>query len=100
MPEPGDLNHSAIKLLLNAFGVAGVLAIVGYVCGLAHGGGNEHLLAVCFGAVGGLVVLLGYGPIAHLIRPLGGLAEWFHRNRTRSNEHTEIPHTRTEDHAE
>jgi len=65
-------------MLVNALAVAAVLALVGYLCGLVQGGGNELVLAVCCGAIGGLVVLLGYGPIALVIGALGSVAEWFH----------------------
>lgn len=41
--------------------MAGLFAIVGYFCGLLEGSENQLILAACFGAVGGLVSLLGYG---------------------------------------
>jgi hypothetical protein len=78
VPEPGRLNYSPGKMFLYGIGVIGVLAIVGYVCGLALGGGNQFVLAVCCAAIGGYVVLLGYGPLALLIGALGTLIEWFH----------------------
>jgi len=65
-------------MLINAVAVAVVLAIVGYVCGLVQRGGNQYVLAICCGAIGGLVVLLGYGPIALVIGALGAVAGWFH----------------------
>jgi len=52
--------------------------MVGFFCGLVLGGGNQVVLAVCFGVIGGCVVLLGYGPIALIIGALGVLTEWFH----------------------
>jgi len=78
VPEPGRLNHSPGKMLLYGIGVIGVLAIVGYLCGVAQGGDNQFALAVCCGVIGGCVVLLGYGPIALLIGALGALTDWFH----------------------
>jgi len=76
VPESGRLTRSPGKMLLYGIGVIGVLAMVGYVCGLVAGGGNQLLLAVCGGLLGGYVVLLGYGPIALIIRPLGALTAW------------------------
>jgi hypothetical protein len=78
VPEPRRLNHSRGKMVLYGIGLMGVLSIVGYLCGLAVGGGNQFILAVCGGLLGGYVVLLGYGPIALIIRPLGALTDWFH----------------------
>jgi hypothetical protein len=68
--------HAPTHVLITATGVAGLLAIVGYLLGLARGG-NEFGLAVGCGVLGGLVVLLGYGPIALVIAALGGVAGWF-----------------------
>jgi hypothetical protein len=81
VPEPGRLNHSPGKMLPYGFGVIGVLAMVGYLCGLALGGGNQVVLAVGCAVIAGCVVLLGYGPIAFLIGGLGALTEWFHGKR-------------------
>ncbi|HXY32945.1 MAG TPA: hypothetical protein VEI07_01895 [Planctomycetaceae bacterium] len=89
-------NPSAGKVLLHTLEVAGILAVVGYLWGLVQGAGNEHVLALCFGAVGGVAILLGYGPIAHIIRPFGALAGYFHKSRTRSDD----AGSRTEDRAE
>jgi len=85
VPEPGRVNYSPGKVLLNALGVAAVLAIVGYAYGLVQGGGNQYVLAVCCGAIGGLVVLLGYGPIALVIGALGAVTEWFHGKKDGSS---------------
>jgi hypothetical protein len=81
VPEPGPLSYSPLKILLTALGVAGLLATVGYLGGLAQGGGNEFALAVGCGAVGAFVVLFGYGPVALLIGALGTAAGWFHRKK-------------------
>ena len=82
VPELGCLKHSLGKVVLYGIGVVGVLAIAGYFCGLVQGGGNGVYLAVCSAALGGLIVLLGYGPIAVVIGALGALAERCHgKNR-------------------
>ncbi len=81
MPEPGRLNYAPDKVLISALGVAGALALVGYVCGLARGGTNSFVLAVWCGAIGGCVVLLGYGPIALVIGLLGAVADKFRRKK-------------------
>jgi hypothetical protein len=78
VPESGHLKRSPGRILVNAIGVAGLLAVVGFMCGLFQGEGNEFVLAVCFGAMGGFVVLLGYGPIGFLIAAFGAMAEWLH----------------------
>jgi hypothetical protein len=75
VPKPGPLRHSPAKLVLYGIGVVGVFALVGYLCGLVQGGGYGMVLAVACAAVGGFVVLLGYGPVALLIGALGALAE-------------------------
>jgi hypothetical protein len=75
VPDPDPLECSPQKLLLTAVGVAALLAAVGYLGGLALGGGNEALLALCCGAPGAFF-LLGYGPVALLIGVLGAGAEW------------------------
>ena len=82
VPELGCLKHSLGKVVLYGIGVVGVLAIAGYFCGLAQGDGNGVYLAVCCAAIGGFIVLLGYGPIAVVIGALGALAERCHgKNR-------------------
>ena len=78
VPEPGRLNPSPGKMPVNAMGVAGLLASVGYFSGLAQGGGNELVLAVCGAALGAFVVLLGYGPVALVLGALDAFAKWFH----------------------
>ena len=77
VPESGRLTQSLGKMLAIGMGVVALLAFVGYFCGLAQGGGNEFVLAICCGAIGGVVVLLGYGPIALVIAVLGALTEFF-----------------------
>ena len=84
VPEPVSLKCETRKVLVNTLGAAGLLAIVGYFCGLVQGGGNQFLLAVCGGALGAFIVLLGYGPIAVMIGALGAVAEWFHRRKNGS----------------
>lgn len=79
VPETGHLKYSPSKMLGTALVVAGLLALVGYLGGLLQGGGNQHLLALCCGALGAVVVLLGYGPIAFLIGALGAVAARFRR---------------------
>ena len=81
VPEPQPLNCSALKIMLTALGVVGLLATAGYLGGLVQGGGNQFLLAICCGALGAFVVLLGYGPIALLVGALAAVAEWFHRKK-------------------
>jgi hypothetical protein len=83
VPEPDPLDSSPLKILLTALGVAALLAAVGYLGGLLLGGGNQLLLALCCGAIGAFVVLLGYGPVAVLIGVLGALAEWFSGKKRR-----------------
>jgi hypothetical protein len=78
IPEPARLKRSPGRILVIAIGVAGLLAILGFMCGLFEGEGNELVLAVCFGAIGGFVVLLDYGPIAFLVAAISAVAEWFH----------------------
>jgi hypothetical protein len=78
VPDLGRLKHSPGKMVLYGIGVVGVLALAGYFCGLAQGGGNGLLLAVCCAAIGAFIVLLGYGPVALLIGALGTLAEQLH----------------------
>jgi hypothetical protein len=84
-PQPDDCKVSLGKILLTTLAVAGPLALVGYVGGLAQGGGNQVGLSVCCGALGAFVVLLGYGPIAILIGALGAGAEWFSRKKKGTN---------------
>jgi hypothetical protein len=79
--DPPDC--SPLKLLLTALGVAALLAAVGYLGGLALGGGDQLPLAVCCGALGAFVVLLGYGPVALLIGVLGAAAERLRRKTDR-----------------
>jgi hypothetical protein len=79
VPEPVRLERSAGRILVNAMGVAGLFTIVGYLCGLLEGSENQLILAACFGAVGGLVSLLGYGPIALVIAGLDALSRWFQK---------------------
>jgi hypothetical protein len=74
-PEPLRLNPSPARLIAVGISLAAVLAIVGYLCGLAQGEGNQLILAGCCAAAGAFVVLLGYGPIAVIIGPLGFLAK-------------------------
>jgi hypothetical protein len=81
-PEPGRLDGSIGRMLATAGGVAGLLAAVGYGGGLAFGGGNHVALALCCGALGAFVVLVGYGPIALLIGALGAVAQWLPRKTT------------------
>jgi len=71
-------NRSPGKMLAFGSGLVGMVALVGFLYGLAEGGGNEIVLAICGAAVGAYVVLFGYGPIALLIGALGALAKWFH----------------------
>lgn len=80
-PEPDAPSGSPLKLLRTAVGLAGLLALTGYVGGLVQGGGNQFLLALCCGAVGAFVVLLGYGPVALLVGGLAVVIEWFHRKK-------------------
>jgi hypothetical protein len=40
VPEPGRSNRSAGKLPLDALGLTGLLAVVGYLSGLAQGEGK------------------------------------------------------------
>jgi hypothetical protein len=82
VPEPEPLNCSALRRILTSLGVVGLLATTGFLGGLIQGGGNQFLLAICCGALGTFVVLLGYGPIALLIRALAAVAQWFRRKRT------------------
>jgi hypothetical protein len=85
VPESGSLKHSLGKMVLYGIGVVGVLAVAGYFCGLAQGGGNGVFLAVCCAAIGGFIVLLGYGPIAVVIGALGALTDRGHgKNRVNS----------------
>jgi hypothetical protein len=79
VPEPERSSCSPGKVLGNTLAVVGLLALVGYVGGLAFGQGNQFVLAVCCGALGAFVVLLGYGPIALLIGVLGAGADWLSR---------------------
>jgi hypothetical protein len=71
------------KLFLIALGVAGLLALVGFFCGLVQGG-NPFVLAIWCGVIGGGMVLLGYGPIAFLIGALGAVSEWFRQTKDRA----------------
>lgn len=68
------------KTLLIALGAGGLLALVGYLLGLARGD-DEFVLALACGLIGGLVVLLGYGPIAFVIAAIGGVAVWFRKKK-------------------
>jgi hypothetical protein len=77
VPEP--LNYSALKIMLTAVGVVGLLAIAGFLVGLIQGGGNQFLLAICCGALGAFVVLLGYGPVALVIGAFGFVVECLYR---------------------
>jgi hypothetical protein len=79
--EPEPLNCSPLKIMLTTLGVVGLLATAGYLGGLVQGGGNPFLLAICCGALGAFVVLLGYGPIALVIGALAAVAQWFHRKK-------------------
>src|SRR5262249_20573492 len=67
VPEPEPLNCSALKIMLTALGVVGLLATAGYLGGLVQGGGNQFLLAICCGALGAVIILLGYDPIALMV---------------------------------
>jgi hypothetical protein len=71
-----DLRHSPARLLAAAVSVPGLLALVGYLAGLAQGEGKQLVLAACCGGLGALVVLLGYGPVVQLLAVLGALAGW------------------------
>jgi len=82
-PEAERVDGSPGKMLLSTLVVAGLLALVGYVVGLV--GGNQVALAVCCGALGAFVVLLGYGPIALLVGVLGGVAGWLSRKKNSSS---------------
>ena len=81
VPEPEPLNCSLLKIMLTGLGVVGLLATAGYLGGLVQGGGSQFLLAICCGALGAFVVLLGYGPIALLIGALAAVTQWFHRKK-------------------
>jgi hypothetical protein len=76
LSEPDDLSYSGRKLLVHALGMVGILTMAGFFCGLAQSGENPFVLAGCCGAIGGLVVLLGYGPIALLIAAIGAVVDW------------------------
>ena len=89
--EFGRVKHSLSKMVLYGIGVVGVLAIAGYFCGLSQGGGNGVYLAVCCAAIGGFIVLLGYGPIAVLIGALGAFAERCHGKNRRNAGREEQP---------
>jgi hypothetical protein len=82
VPEPEPLNCSALRIILTSLGVVGLLATAGFLGGLIQGGGNPFFLAICCGALGAFVVLLGYGPIALVIGALAAVAEWFHRKKS------------------
>jgi hypothetical protein len=98
MPDSGRLKHSPGKMVLYGIGVVGMLAIAGFLCGLAQGGGNGVFLAVCCAALGGFIVLLGYGPIAVLIGALGALAERCHgKNRVNAEGEEQLEGTRRAD---
>jgi hypothetical protein len=73
------------NLLLRTLAVAGLLALLGYLCGLIRGDDNQFVLAVCGGGLGAFVVLLGYGPVALLVRALAAVADGFRRNTKRTN---------------
>jgi hypothetical protein len=74
-------NPSPGRILVSAIGVAGLMAALGYCCGLVQGEGMQYTLALWSGAIGGFVVLLGYGPIAVVVGFLGALANWLQGNK-------------------
>jgi hypothetical protein len=87
-PEPCDeplcrRNPSPYAMLAYGMGVIGIMALAGYVCGLAQGQGMEFVLAVCCGALGGFVVFLGYGPVAFIIGFLGDFTDWIQGKKKR-----------------
>jgi len=88
---PDPLNSSPGKMLPWGIGVVGVLALAGYLAGLTQGVGERLLLAVCCAALGGFIVLLGYGPIALVIGALGALANWFPGKKRRKDSGEEQP---------
>jgi hypothetical protein len=61
------------------------MAFVGYCCGLIQGEGMQFALALWAGAIGGFVVLLGYGPIAVVVGFLGAWADWFQGDKEKQN---------------
>jgi hypothetical protein len=67
-------NQGRLKPILCGLGMAFVSALLGYLCGLIRGEGNEILLAVCFGVAGAFTGLLGYGSIVGIF---AGLARLF-----------------------
>lgn len=76
----GD-NFSPFRILAYGMGAAGIMALVGYFCGLAQGQGMEVVLALICGVLGGFVVFLGYGPVAFIIGFLGKLMDWLRKKR-------------------
>jgi hypothetical protein len=76
-------NPSPFTLLAYGMEVGGLMAVVGYFCGLAQGQGMQFVLAACCGALGWFVVFLGYGPVAFIIGFLGALTDWFRGKKER-----------------
>jgi hypothetical protein len=71
-PSPG-------KMLVHGMSLVALLALAGFLSGLAQGEGKQFLLGLCCGAIGVLVVFLGYGPIANVVGFLGSLMNRFRK---------------------